>query len=280
MSQESVIYAINLIIGAILAALLTQHWRRDGREWNLGAWMVAAWVMTAADLLFALRPELPYWIGRTAPTLLVTVGQVVLLLWAMRTAGRATVAALGATIVTIHAIALVAFLLIDGIAGWRSVTNGLLWGTLSVAAFAFLRRAPGASRSALAIPAAIFLAHGLFHAFRLSFAAVVASGAYPSASEWVQVIGDVEVSFFMVALFVSLLVAHLHLRNEALRAALHDVQLLSELLPICAWCRKVRADDGYWQQLEHYFTARRQVQFTHGICDSCNAEHFGHAPGA
>lgn len=275
MYQEQVIYAINVIIGAILASLLTHHWRRDGRGWNLGTWMTAAWVMTAADLLFALRPRLPYWVGRTAPTLLVTVGEVVLLLWARRIAGRHSSARLAATIVAAHALALAAFLMIDGIAGWRSVFNGVLWGGISIAASAYLRRAPQASRSAMSIPAAILLAHGLFHAFRVAFAAVVASSGDTGAGPWVQLMGDVEVSVYMVALFVSLLVAHLQLRNEELRAALHDVQLLSTLLPICAWCRKVRADDGYWQQLEHYFASRRQVQFTHGICESCNAEHFG-----
>lgn len=275
MPQESVVYAINLIIGAILAALLTHHWRLADRESSLGFWMVAAWTMTVADALFALRPGLPYWVGRFFPTLMVTVGHVVLLLWTMRTAGRDGRTRLGVVIVALHAVVLAGFLTVGGVSGWRTVFNGALWGSLSIAAYFYLRRAPEARRGALAIPAFVFLAHGLFHATRLTLAASVAvQGGETDSTPWIQVIGDVEVSFFMVALFVSLLVAHLHFRNEELRAALGDVKFLSGLLPICAWCRKVRSDDGYWQQLEDYFAARRGVTFTHGICDSCNAKHL------
>ncbi len=279
MTQETVVYAINLIIGAILAVLLTQHWRLAGRESSLGFWMAAAWTMTAADLLFAMRPSLPYWVGRFFPTLLVTVGQVILLLWSMRTSGRGGRVRLGVAIVGVHAAALAFFLSAGGGSGWRTVFNGVLWGSLAIAAYAFLRQAPKAKRGTLAIPAFVFLAHGLFHATRLSLATAVAVQGGDGSPQWIQVIGDVEVSFFMVALFVSLLVAHLHFRNEELRAALGDVRMLSGLLPICAWCRKVRSDDGYWTQLEEYFTARRGVTFTHGICDSCNAKHLGTEAG-
>lgn len=274
MPQESVVYAINLIIGAILALLLTQHWRLAERESSLGHWMTAAWTMTAADALFALRPGLPYWVGRFFPTLLVTVGQVMLLLWTMRTAGRGGRTPLGVAVVVVHALVLGAFLATGGGSGWRTVFNGVLWGALAIASYAFLRRAPAAKRRALAIPAFVFLAHGVFHVMRLSLATAVAVQGADDTTPWIQVIGDVEVSFFMVALFVSLLVAHLHVRNEELRAALGDVRFLSGLLPICAWCRKVRSDDGYWQQLEDYFAARRGVTFTHGICESCNEQHL------
>lgn len=275
MPYESVVYTINLIIGAILALMLTQHWRLAGRESSLGYWMAAAWTMTAADLLFALRPQLPYWAGRFFPTLMVTVGQVVLLLWAMRTGGRDGRTRLGVAIVAVHATELAWFLYVGGsTSSWRTVFNGLLWSALALAAYVYLRRAPAAQRSTLAIPAFVFLAHGLFHAFRLTLATAAAVGD-AETTQFVQLIGDVEVSFFMVALFVSLLVAHLQFRNEELRAAHGDLRVLSGLLPICAWCRKVRSDDGYWQQIEEYFTARRGVTFTHGICDSCSAKQPG-----
>jgi hypothetical protein len=48
-----------------------------------------------------------------------------------------------------------------------------------------------------------------------------------------------------------------------------EVQTLSGLLPICAWCKKVRDDDGYWQQLEDYFSRRSGLKFTHGVCVDC-----------
>lgn len=55
------------------------------------------------------------------------------------------------------------------------------------------------------------------------------------AASALQTVGDLEVSFFMVAMFVSRLIAHLQLRNEESSRLLVEVQTLSRLLPICAW---------------------------------------------
>ena len=52
--------------------------------------------------------------------------------------------------------------------------------------------------------------------------------------------------------------------------ALADVQTLSGLLPICAWCKKVRDDDGYWTRIESYISERSKAEFTHGICPDCD----------
>jgi PAS domain S-box-containing protein len=54
-----------------------------------------------------------------------------------------------------------------------------------------------------------------------------------------------------------------------LREALSQVKVLSGLLPICAWCKRIRTDDGYWAKLEEYLGAHSEAQFTHGICPEC-----------
>jgi hypothetical protein len=51
--------------------------------------------------------------------------------------------------------------------------------------------------------------------------------------------------------------------------ALEDVRELRGLLPICATCKKIRDDAGYWNQLESYVQAHSSAQFTHGICPEC-----------
>ncbi len=56
---------------------------------------------------------------------------------------------------------------------------------------------------------------------------------------------------------------------EDLKTALAQVQTLSGLLPICAWCKRIRDDDGYWAQIESYVSAHSDAQFTHGICPDC-----------
>ncbi len=59
---------------------------------------------------------------------------------------------------------------------------------------------------------------------------------------------------------------------KELQEALHEVRTLSGLLPICATCKKIRDDSGYWHQVEVYFRDRTDVQFSHGVCPDCMKE--------
>lgn len=63
-------------------------------------------------------------------------------------------------------------------------------------------------------------------------------------------------------------------KNAELQAALEQVKTLTGLLPLCGWCKKVREDDGYWNEIETYVSARTDATFTHGICPDCRREHF------
>ena len=54
-----------------------------------------------------------------------------------------------------------------------------------------------------------------------------------------------------------------------LQDALTKVKILSGLLPICASCKKIRDDEGYWNQVEEYIERHSEVTFTHGICPEC-----------
>ena len=67
--------------------------------------------------------------------------------------------------------------------------------------------------------------------------------------------------------------------GQELRSAQEEIRALSDLLPMCAWCKQVRNDDGYWQELESYLTQQANAQFTHGICPSCRGE-LEKEPGA
>jgi len=55
----------------------------------------------------------------------------------------------------------------------------------------------------------------------------------------------------------------------SLQEALDHIKILKEMLPICANCKKIRKDDGYWQQIETYITENSYTQFSHGICPDC-----------
>lgn len=269
MGQETITYLTNIVIGAILAGLLTHYWWRQGRSATMRYWMLSAWVMTAADIFFALRPELSHWVAKLIPTLLVTVGHAALLLGAQRTAHLPRTWKLIAGVVLFHLTVLTSLLTYAQASSWRMVCNGIVWGGLSLASAWCLHQARPMFWKSPVAPASAFLLHGIFHGLRVGLAILFSLRGWTGASDSLQIIGDLEVSFFMVALFVSLLLANLQLRHEELSSAHAEVQALSGLLPICAWCKKVRNDEGYWQQVEDYFSSRSHIEFTHGMCTEC-----------
>jgi PleD family two-component response regulator len=60
--------------------------------------------------------------------------------------------------------------------------------------------------------------------------------------------------------------------NRELRDALDHIKTLKGLVPICANCKKIRDDDGFWQEVEHYVAAHTEADFSHGICPDCMAK--------
>jgi hypothetical protein len=61
-------------------------------------------------------------------------------------------------------------------------------------------------------------------------------------------------------------------RTAELRQALADVKQLSGLLPICAWCKRIRDDQNYWHTVEGYLASHTEARFTHGMCPTCYAK--------
>ena len=58
--------------------------------------------------------------------------------------------------------------------------------------------------------------------------------------------------------------------TEQLQSALAEVEQLRGLFPVCAWCRRVRDDGGYWDSIEGYLAKHLNTQYTHGICNECD----------
>lgn len=57
--------------------------------------------------------------------------------------------------------------------------------------------------------------------------------------------------------------------NEELQRALREVKVLRGLIPICASCKKIRNDGGFWQQIEEYIGEHSEAEFSHGLCQPC-----------
>ncbi len=63
--------------------------------------------------------------------------------------------------------------------------------------------------------------------------------------------------------------------NGELRAALDEIQTLRGTLPICAKCKSIRDDEGYWNRIEQYLHDNSAADFTHGLCPPCEEELYG-----
>jgi hypothetical protein len=73
----------------------------------------------------------------------------------------------------------------------------------------------------------------------------------------------------VMALLIIWLTAFLVMRYKRAEQA---TKTLRGLLPICAWCKKIRDDQGYWKQLEDYMEQHSEAHFTHGMCAECAAK--------
>jgi len=62
--------------------------------------------------------------------------------------------------------------------------------------------------------------------------------------------------------------------NARLEQSIQEIRTLQGLIPICAWCKKVRDDEGLWRQMEQYISEHSDASFTHGICPNCAKNHM------
>jgi hypothetical protein len=60
-------------------------------------------------------------------------------------------------------------------------------------------------------------------------------------------------------------------RADRLEKAYKEIKRLQGIIPICSACKKVRNDDGYWEQVEAYISDHSEALFSHGICPDCMA---------
>jgi CheY-like chemotaxis protein len=61
----------------------------------------------------------------------------------------------------------------------------------------------------------------------------------------------------------------LELRTLELEKILSEIKVLQGIIPICAYCKNIRDDQGYWNQVEKYVSEHTEAKFSHGICPTC-----------
>ncbi len=62
--------------------------------------------------------------------------------------------------------------------------------------------------------------------------------------------------------------------NRELQKTLAEIKTLKGIIPICSFCKKIRDDEGYWNQVEVYVKERSNADFSHGICPACIKKHY------
>lgn len=63
-------------------------------------------------------------------------------------------------------------------------------------------------------------------------------------------------------------------RTASLQQAMEEIKMLRGIIPICSYCKKIRDDEGYWNQFEAYVQRYSDARFSHGICPSCARKHY------
>jgi hypothetical protein len=111
---------------------------------------------------------------------------------------------------------------------------------------------------------------GLFHSLALSSHVV---GMFSGQLQR-ELAPNQEITFSLLSLLLGASADALAMLNKTTQLT-RQIETLNGLLPLCAWCKKVRNDSGYWEQIEEYVSTRSTASFTHGVCPECRKKVLG-----
>jgi len=272
MNQESTYFLVSTSTALMLALQLTGFWWRRRSDQAIGYWVLSIWILAIADGLFIMSNELHSEPLRMVSRTLITTAYGVLFLGAQRSAGQRPNLILMAGIVLAYAVAL--GFIFDGNA-WpmvRAMTSRLVWGVFCLMAAFSLRKASNRYFGSVDAPATILLVQAGYLLLRGTLFGLLPATHLPEVQTLLTYIDYMDTVLFDVALFVSLLITMVNVSNDEVLKSHAEVQALSKLLPVCAWCRKVRDDEGYWHEITSYFSRKKGMKVTHGICQACEKQ--------
>ena len=90
----------------------------------------------------------------------------------------------------------------------------------------------------------------------------------PTGGELWKVLANRSLALFAIWV-VAILSVQRRSMHEEKEKALQEIKILSGFLPICSSCKKIRDDQGYWNQIEAYIRDHSEAEFSHGICPEC-----------
>ena len=80
--------------------------------------------------------------------------------------------------------------------------------------------------------------------------------------------------FIILTFIFGTLIYFMRQSAKTIYSRTQELRILSGLLPICSFCKKIRNKEDHWELLESYITARSESKFTHGLCPECREKHY------
>lgn len=269
MNAETSFFLTAGFTAIMLALQLTYLWWTSQRSPDFGFWALGAWLFAFTDFLFVYSALWYSPDARFVSRLMVTVAYGVLFLGAQRAAGRRPQVLIIAAVVVAYGLALVVFGPSHPSSVARVILSRVIWGAFCLASFFYLRQTRNHLADSLISPAGIFLVQAIYLFLRVAGYGILGLGPTSREPALLTYVDYADAVVFDVALFVAVLIAVLKNRSDELAASRVELTTLSGLLPICAWCRKVRDDEGYWHEVTEYLVRHNEGKITHGICQSC-----------
>jgi hypothetical protein len=107
------------------------------------------------------------------------------------------------------------------------------------------------------------------------FAVVLSSLSFGLAWYWHALLPQTLIESSVNAVIRVLALGGLAYFTARHRGLQQQVRVLSGILPICSFCKKIQDQHGHWQGLEGYLQSHSEAEFSHGLCPSCAQEHYG-----
>ncbi len=260
----------SLLSAIILTLVFVLMWRHYRERW-LGLWAVAAALWVARYLLAIVVEDQVYRSGaRLLPVIALARGWF--LLWGAYALVRRPMPRAWAVLFALDAGILVrewvaGAVLIGGVPG---VTHYLLFGVATIVAglvLLFARRQFGRER--VLVGSGLLLMGAVNAAYPWAF-------RVPANQPWMMLLvhtSQLAIGFGALVLFYRRANAE---RDATLVRVEHALsKAITGHLPICAHCKSVEEPAGEWESLERYFHRRHDAAFSHGICPSCEEQHYG-----
>jgi hypothetical protein len=264
------------VVHLAVAVVPTYQWFRQRTYAGFGAWVLAGWSSFLGILLVSLRGVVPDVLSYIVSNLLlvstpsfITIGIVRFTgghsrLW--RHGAYLGLVALGLVFFTFRHPSLQARILL---------ISATVSATALTSAHLARRRLPEvlADMNPLVVGCLLFV--GGFYALRVVVTVLVPPINDYFAPSHLQAVALLIYLCGHTTLIASLLVLNAQRLERELSLSQEESKALRGIIPICAHCKKIRDDQGAWNQLEAYIRAHSEATFSHGICPECAREVFG-----